>query len=167
MQFKTCGKLRARDADLLWACKRELHKRQFGALLHPPGHLSRHRQVETPSVAQRKAWLEDERHPGLVNLTRTDFRDLKSSQGQQGQPGQPRLDWDVFFPKATRRTLLAQAFPVPAQHVGRCWELHSYDRTPRPLPRGAKNRSFYDFSDAPYPPLYIIFFLPTNIKDSS
>ena len=97
MQFKTCGKLRARDADLLWACKRGLHKRQFGALLHQPGHLSRHRQVETPSVAQRKAWLEDERHPGLVNLTRTDFRDLKSSQGQQGQPGQPRLDWDVFF----------------------------------------------------------------------
>ena len=77
----------------------------------------------------------------------------RAAKGQQGQPGQPRLDWDVFFPKATRRTLPAQAFPVPAQHVGRCWELHSYDRTPRPLPREAKNRSFYDFSDPPYRPL--------------
>ena len=53
----------------------------WGSVLHQPGHLSRHRQVETPSVAQRKAWLEAERHPGLVSLTRTDFRHLKSSQG--------------------------------------------------------------------------------------
>ena len=39
--------------------------------------------METPWVAQRKAWLEDERHPGLVRLTRTYVRDLKSSQGSK------------------------------------------------------------------------------------
>ena len=51
----------------------------WGSVLHQPGHLLRHRQVETPSVAQRKAWLEDERHSGLVRLTRTDLRDPTNS----------------------------------------------------------------------------------------
>ena len=119
MQFKTCGKLRARDADLLWACKRELHKRQFGALLHPPGHLSRHRQVETPSVAQRKAWLEDERHPGLVSLTRTDFRDLKSSQGPARTARSAKAGLGRFFWCSPPKTLTSIGSGVKSSGPGR------------------------------------------------
>ena len=77
----------------------------------------------------------------------------RAAKGSKDSQVSQALDWDVFFSKASRRTLRAQAFPAPAQHVGRCWELHSYDRTPRPLPREAKNRSFYNFSEPPYPPL--------------
>ena len=81
----------------------------------------------------------------------------RAAKGSKDSQVSQALDWDVFFLKASWRTLRRQAFPAAAQHVGRCWELHSYDRTPRPLPREAKNRSFYDFSDPPYRPLALSF----------
>ena len=111
-----------RDADLLWACKRGLHKRQFGALLHQPGHLSRHRQVETPSVAQQKAWLEAERHPGLMRLTGTDFRHLKSSQGPARTARSAKAGLGRFFfesnPADTSHAGLSCARPACRTELG-------------------------------------------------
>ena len=105
---------------LLWALQtRAPQTRQFGALLHPPGHLSRHRQVETPSVAQQKAWQEAERHPGLVSLTGTDFRDLKSSQGPARTARSAKAGLGRFFFESKLADTSGQAFPAAAQHVGR------------------------------------------------
>ena len=63
-------------------------------------------------MGQRKAWQEDERHPGLVSLTGTDFRDLKSSQGPARTARSAKAWIGTFFFGKEAGTLTRRLLPT-------------------------------------------------------